>query len=78
MSKVCDICGKEPSTGCNVSHSHRRTKRRWLPNLQQVRAVVDGTSKKIRVCTACIRSGKVTKPGPVVKPVVKKEEPPSS
>ncbi|MCD5397832.1 50S ribosomal protein L28 [candidate division NPL-UPA2 bacterium] len=62
MSKVCDICGKEPSTGHNVSHSHRKTKRRWLPNLQRVRAVVDGIPKKLRACTACIRSGKVQKP----------------
>ncbi len=62
MSRVCDICGKEPSTGYNVSHSHRKTKRRWLPNLQSVRAVVNGVPKKIRVCTACIRSGKVEKP----------------
>ncbi len=62
MSRVCDICGKGPSTGHNVSHSHRKTKRRWLPNLQRVRAMVDGLSKKIRVCTACIRSGKVKKP----------------
>ena len=62
MSKVCDICGKGPSTGYNVSHSHRKTKRRWLPNLQRVRAVVKGVPQKIRVCTACIRSGKVQKP----------------
>lgn len=74
MSKVCDICGKEPHTGNNVSHSNRKTKRRWLPNLQRVRAVVDGSSKKIRVCTACIRSGKVQKPSQVVK----QEETPSS
>ncbi len=74
MSRVCDICGKGPRTGYNVSHSHRKTKRRWLPNLQQVRAVVDGIPKKLRVCTACIRSGKVEKPALVVK----KEETPSS
>ncbi|MCD5401129.1 50S ribosomal protein L28 [candidate division NPL-UPA2 bacterium] len=62
MSRVCDICGKEPSAGYNVSHSHRKTKRRWLPNLQRVRAVVDGVPKRLRACTACIRSGKVKKP----------------
>jgi len=61
MSRVCDICGKRPATGNNVSHSHRKTKRRWLPNLQRVRALVDGAPKRIRVCTSCIRSGKVEK-----------------
>lgn len=61
MSKVCDICGKSPMTGHNVSHSHKLTKRRWLPNLQKVRAVVDGEVKKLRVCTDCIKSGRVKK-----------------
>ena len=42
MAAVCDICGKKPSFGMNVSHSHRRTKRRWNPNVQRVRALVDG------------------------------------
>jgi large subunit ribosomal protein L28 len=46
----------------NVSHSHRRTKRRWNPNIQRVRAVVNGSSKRLNVCTSCIRAGKVTKP----------------
>ncbi len=67
MSKVCDICGKGPGSGHNVSHSHRKTKRRWLPNLQRVRAVVDNVPQKIRACTACIRSGKVKKPIQVEK-----------
>lgn len=61
MSKVCDICGKGPGVGYSVSHSHIKTKRRWLPNLQQVRVAKDGKTKKLRVCTACIRSGKVKK-----------------
>jgi large subunit ribosomal protein L28 len=46
----------------NVSHSHRRTKRRWDPNIQNVRALINGTPKRINVCTSCIRAGKVTKP----------------
>jgi large subunit ribosomal protein L28 len=46
----------------NVSHSHRRTKRRWDPNIQRVRAVVNGSNRHINVCTSCIRAGKVTKP----------------
>jgi large subunit ribosomal protein L28 len=46
----------------NVSHSHRRTKRRWDPNIQRVRALISGTPRRINVCTSCIRAGKVTKP----------------
>ncbi|MEZ5360067.1 MAG: 50S ribosomal protein L28 [Candidatus Zixiibacteriota bacterium] len=61
MAKVCDICGKKPSFGNNVSHAQNRTKRRWNPNLQTVRAKVDGVPKKLTVCTSCIKAGKVTK-----------------
>ncbi len=61
MSKVCDVCGKKPMTGNNVSHSHKCTKRRWLPNLQRVKVKVDGGVKRLRVCTQCIRSNKVVK-----------------
>ena len=59
MSKVCDVCGKKPMTGHNVSHSHRLTNRRWLPNLQKIKIVVDGEVKRMRVCTECVRSGRV-------------------
>ncbi|MDA8441053.1 MAG: 50S ribosomal protein L28 [Peptococcaceae bacterium] len=59
MAKVCDICGKGVTTGIQVSHSHIRTKRTWEPNLQRVRAVVNGTPARIKVCTRCLRSGKV-------------------
>ena len=61
MAKMCDICGKKPSSGNNVSHAHNITKRRFLPNLQNVRALVDGTPKKLSVCTSCIKAGKVIK-----------------
>jgi large subunit ribosomal protein L28 len=61
MAQRCEICGKGPMTGNNISHAHNVTKRRWLPNLQRVRAMVEGSPKYIRVCTRCIRSGKVTK-----------------
>ena len=61
MARVCDICGKKPSVGYSVSHAHNKNKRRWLPNLQHVRALVDGKPKRIRVCTSCIRSGRVIK-----------------
>ena len=61
MSKVCVICKKGPIVGYNVSHAHNRTKRRWLPNLQRVRVQLNGIVKKIRVCTTCLKSGKVFK-----------------
>ncbi len=59
MAKVCDICGKGIVTGIQVSHSHIRTKRTWNPNLQKVRAIVNGTPTRVKVCTRCLRSGKV-------------------
>ncbi|AMM41453.1 Ribosomal protein L28 [Candidatus Desulfofervidus auxilii] len=62
MSWKCEICGKRPSVGHNVSHANNRTKRRWLPNVQKVRAVVNGQVKRIRVCTKCLKAGKVVKP----------------
>lgn len=55
----CEICGKGITSGIQVSHSHIRTKRTWSPNIQNVRAVVNGTPKKVKVCTRCLRSGKV-------------------
>ncbi|RLB70383.1 MAG: 50S ribosomal protein L28 [Deltaproteobacteria bacterium] len=61
MAKVCDICGKKPLVGNNVSHAHNKTKRVWQPNLQSVNAVVNGQKRKIKACTRCIRSGAVTK-----------------
>ncbi len=61
MSKMCSICGKKPSTGCLVSHSQRHTKRRWLPNLQAVRVATDSGNRRMRVCTSCIKAGKVRK-----------------
>ena len=65
MSQVCEICGKRPRVGFNVSHAHNRTKRRFNPNLQRVRALVDGEVRRIRVCTRCLKAGKVIKP-PIV------------
>ena len=61
MSKKCEICGKTPLVGNNVSHAHNLNKRRFNPNLQRVRAVHNGQTKKIMVCTRCIRSGLVKK-----------------
>ncbi|MEG1501296.1 MAG: 50S ribosomal protein L28 [Clostridiales bacterium] len=55
----CEICGKTIKSAMNVSHSHIRTKRRVKPNLQTVRAIVNGTPKRVTACTRCLRSGKV-------------------
>jgi large subunit ribosomal protein L28 len=61
MAKVCDLCGRGPQFGNKVSHAHNLTKRRWNINLQEVRATVKGAAKRIRVCTSCIKNGKVQK-----------------
>jgi large subunit ribosomal protein L28 len=61
MAQVCELCGRRPSTGYHVSHAHNRRKRRFLPNLKQVRARVGRTVRRLRVCTRCIRSGKISK-----------------
>ena len=59
MAANCDVCGKKPSFGNSISHSHRRTSRRWNPNIQRVRAIVAGTPKRVNVCTSCLKAGKV-------------------
>lgn len=59
MARKCVVCGKGISVGMQVSHSHIRTKRTWMPNLQRVKALIDGTPKRVLVCTRCIRSGKI-------------------
>jgi large subunit ribosomal protein L28 len=61
MASVCDVCGKGPGFGNNVSFSHRRTPRRFYPNIQTVHTVVSGTPKRLNVCTSCIKAGKVTR-----------------
>jgi large subunit ribosomal protein L28 len=61
MAKQCDICGKKTVFGNNVSHAHNVTSRTWEPNLQRVRALIDGGVRRVRVCTRCLRSGRVTK-----------------
>ncbi|MFP5239281.1 MAG: 50S ribosomal protein L28 [Acidobacteriota bacterium] len=63
MSKVCENCGKRPQTGNNVSHANNKTKRRFIPNLRQVRAQKpSGEVCTMTVCTRCLRSGAVVKP----------------
>lgn len=68
MAQRCDICGKGPLSGNRVSHAHNVTHRRFHPNLVSVRAVVgQGTHRRVKVCTRCLRSGKVAKPAPQAK-----------
>lgn len=61
MARKCAICGKGVITGMKYSHSHIRSKRKWAPNLQKVKALINGTPKRVFVCTSCLRSGKVKK-----------------
>jgi large subunit ribosomal protein L28 len=61
MARVCDICGKGPQSGHHVSHANNKVNRRWYPNLQRVRAAVNGTVKRLRVCTRCLKSNRVAK-----------------
>lgn len=61
MAKSCEICGKGPRAGRQVSHAHNVSPRRFLPNIQTVKAVIDGSIRRINACTRCIRGGKVEK-----------------
>jgi len=61
MSRICIICGKKPVVGNTVSHSHRKTKRWWIPNLQKVSILIAGKKRKEYVCTKCLKAGKVAK-----------------
>jgi large subunit ribosomal protein L28 len=62
MARACDICAKKTIFGHNVSHAHNVTNRSWQPNLQRVRVQIEaGGTKRMRVCTRCLRSGKVRK-----------------
>lgn len=61
MAQTCEICGKAPHYGNVISHANNTRRRRWNPNLRRVRGVVNGARKQMRVCTSCIRSGRVTK-----------------
>jgi large subunit ribosomal protein L28 len=69
MAQRCEICGKGPMSGHRVSHAHNVTHRRFNPNLQRLRAVVNGVQRRVRVCTRCLRSGKVAKPARRAKTV---------
>ena len=62
MARVCNFCQKRPTTGHLVSHSNIKTKTRWLPNIKRMKAVVEGTTRTVRVCSRCVRSGVVKRP----------------
>jgi large subunit ribosomal protein L28 len=61
MARVCEVCGKGSQTGNNVSHANNKTKKLWLPNLQKVRVETEKGVKSLKVCTQCIKSGKIKK-----------------
>ncbi|HHV72260.1 MAG TPA: 50S ribosomal protein L28 [Clostridia bacterium] len=61
MAQRCEVCGKGPKSGNNVSHSNRKTKRRWLPNIQKVKVLINGTPQRLKVCTNCLKSNRVTR-----------------
>ena len=61
MAMKCELCGKGPSFGNVISHANNTRRRRWNPNLQHVRAVIGGVRQRVRVCTSCIRAGRITK-----------------
>jgi large subunit ribosomal protein L28 len=61
MARKCEICAKAPMFGHNISHAHNVTNRRWTPNIQRVKVRLEGKVRRIRICTRCLRSGKVEK-----------------
>ena len=56
MGKLCEVCGKGSMSGHKVSHSNRKTNRTWAPNVQSVRVNIQGSAKRLNVCTRCIRT----------------------
>ncbi len=61
MSLKCEVCEKKTQFGNNVSHANNKTRRRWNPNIKKLRVVMKGSVKTIKICTRCIKSGKITK-----------------
>ncbi len=61
MAMMCEMCGKKPVFGNRISHAHNVSSRRWLPNVQRIRVKVGSAVQRMRVCTRCIRSGKIQK-----------------
>lgn len=61
MANFCYVCNKGPATGNRVSNANNRVKRRFMPNLQTIRILEEGRRLKVRVCTRCIKAGKISK-----------------
>jgi large subunit ribosomal protein L28 len=61
MARRCEICGKGPLVGNKVSHANNKTKTRSLPNLRSVRANLQGEIRHVRICTRCLKAGKIVK-----------------
>ena len=61
MAGSCEICGKAPVHGRQVSHAHNVSSRMWYPNIQRVKVVAGRTRRRMKVCTRCLRSGRVVK-----------------
>lgn len=61
MARRCDLCGKQPTFGNSVSHSNRKTRRKWTPNLVDMKANLQGEVKRVRVCTKCLKKGTLEK-----------------
>jgi large subunit ribosomal protein L28 len=61
MSLKCEVCEKKTQFGNNVSHANNKTRRRWNPNIKKLRVVMKGSVKTMKICTRCIKSGKITK-----------------
>lgn len=61
MAKFCEVCNKGIMSGNKVSHSNRKSKRKWAPNVRRVTALIDGSPKKLYVCTRCLRSGSIVR-----------------
>ena len=62
MSAVCEICAKAPKFNYQVSFSHKRSRRRWNPNIQRIRILDGATVRRANVCTSCMKAGKVQRP----------------
>ncbi len=61
MAKICVVCSKSKATGNQISHSNIKTKRRWRPNIQRIKIIVNGSPRRVNVCSRCIKAGKVKK-----------------
>ena len=66
MGKICEVCGKKTATGNKVSHSNRKTRRTWKPNIQVMLTEIEGERRRIRICTSCMKSWTVKKPAVLI------------